>query len=124
MVKLTNREASGFISPVISELFSSKERRFPVTDAFKIAELIADIQTKMKVHQDQTKRIIESHNGKIQSDGRVLYKDLFDQQECTKKLDELNEIEITIQGDKVKRSDQWPDLTIQEAFLLKPIIAD
>lgn len=122
MVKLTNREASGFVSPVIVELFNSKDRRFPIKDAFRIAEMIQDIQKKFKIAQDQTRFIIESGGGKIHEDGRVEYKTFEDQKNATEKLEELDGIVVSIPGEKIEQKDSWPDLSVQEAYLLKPII--
>lgn len=122
MVKLTNREAANFLSPVLTELLNAKDRRFPVADAFRLAEMIEQINSKIKVYQEQTRAVIGSHNGSIGKDGKVTYSSTEGLVAANKELDELNRIVVEVQGNKVEQKDSWPPLSLQEAFILRPIV--
>lgn len=124
MIKLKNSEISAFGNPIINKLFEDPQRRFPVADAFVLADLMGQIQEKLRLYQTSVKSCIEANNGKINGDGRVVYESLENQQKSMQELDELNKVEVEIIGDKLSQKDSWPELAITEAYVLRPLIKE
>lgn len=122
MIKLTNSQISAFLSPIISELFNDKTRRFPTEDAFLLADMISQIQVKAKIYQDQAKKIIEAHGGDIKPTGEVEYKDLNSQEKAANEIMILNAMSIEFHAKLLTQKPTWPELSIHEAFILRPLM--
>ena len=121
MIKITNVQISAFLSPVISELFNDKTRRFPIDDAFRFADLLDQIQKKAVIYQKQARKLIEDRGGEIDLDGVVSYPKDVKVMEVQNELNELNACTVEFTGEKLKIKDTWPELSIQEAIILRPI---
>ena len=122
MIKLKNSQIAAFLNPIINKLFEDETRRFPTLDAFRFAELIMQIQNKALFYQDHSKKIIEKHGAKIGIDGSVSYPDTTKVADVQTELRILGNAEVEIPGDKIKWRDSWPNLSLQEAFILRPIV--
>lgn len=123
MIKLTNQQASAFNSPQITKLFEDDSKKFPVDIAFRIADMIAQIQQRLPEYHKQARKTVESNNGKVDSRGVVTYPDMESQAEAEKEMLRLNAVEIEIHGDPVPIDDSWPQLGLTEAMILKPLIS-
>lgn len=123
MIEITNAELSGFLNPIVSNLFNDPEREFPIDDAFKLADLLSQIQQKAQIYQSQARKIIEGHGGKINPDGGVEYPENTKLSDVQKDLGILNSVVVQFPGERIKlKKDSWPKLTLMEAFILKPIV--
>lgn len=122
MIKLTNSQISAFMSPIISELFNDQTRRFPTEDAFLLADIISQVQSKAKIYQDQAKKIIEAHGGGIMPTNEVVYKDPKDQEKAANEIMILNAMSIEFPVKPLTQKPTWPELSIHEAFILRPLM--
>lgn len=122
MIKLTNKEASALLSPVAQRLFSDSRRPFPVRDTFLILDLINSIEPRNKTFNTQLSEIVKKYDGEILPTGSVKLKDESKRSELEGKIDELSKIELEYPSEKLTITDGWPNLSVQEAHILKPII--
>lgn len=122
MIKIKNGEASAFNSPAIANLFNNDQRQFPVEDAFKLLDMINNIQQRLEPYRQTVKKVISEHQGKIDSKGMVSYPDAQKQESARKKIETLNQIEIEISGNRLNPTDDWPKLTLTEAAILRPLL--
>lgn len=122
MFKITNGQASAFNSSIIGKLFSDQSRQFPVADSFRLSDLVQLIQDRMRTYNEQVRKIVTANRGEILPDGRVDYEKFDDQVTANKQIMELNAVEIEIAGEKLKIKDDWPNLSLAEATILKAII--
>lgn len=122
MLKLSNGQASLFQSDTIRYLLTSNDRCFPIMDAFRISDMIDQITSRFETYQKSIKKIIEENNGKIAEDGRISYADKSDEKRAFESIEVLNAVQIEILGDPIEISDKWPDLTLKEISILKPIL--
>lgn len=122
MIKLKNSEISAFSNPIIGKLFDDPDRKFPVTDAFMFADLLDQIQTKLKTHLKCTRDIIAQNKGRIDNNGLITCENREGRAKINQELEELNAAEVEIVGNKMVWKDSWPALSIREAYILKPLI--
>lgn len=122
MIKLKNEQVAGFLSPIVSKLFDDKERRFPISAAFKLSDLIDQVQKKANNYQKHARSIVEKYGGDIKQNGMIVYASVENKEKAQLEMDELNSIEVEVMGDRLEWDDNWPDLSINEAFILKPLI--
>lgn len=122
MIRLTYAELMSFNSPVITKLLSSDSRRFPTDDAIRIAGFINQIQPMIKLYQDQARKTVEQFGGIIKKEGGVQYKDQETQSKVESELVKLNDVEVELTGDLLNKTDNWPNLSIYEAMILRPLI--
>lgn len=122
MIKLTYSELMGFNSPVISKLLSSDDRRFPVEAAIQIADIVNQVQPKIKVYHEQAKKAVEQNGGAIEKNGAVKYMTDDIRLKVESELNKLNSVEVELTGNLLEKTDNWPDLSIHEAMILRPII--
>lgn len=121
MIILSNGQASAFNSDIIIKLFSDPDRQFPISDAFRIADTIQQIQNRLPAYKVQLKKIIEANGGIIDPSGMVNYPDQEKASNAQKQVDELNKVEIKIPADPIEIGLDWPALTLAEATILRPI---
>ena len=122
MIRLTYAELMSFNSPVITKLLSSDSRRFPTDDAIRIAGFINQIQPMIKLYQEQARKTVEQFGGIIKKEGGVQYKDQETQSKVESELVKLNDVEVELTGDLLNKTDNWPNLSIYEAMILRPLI--
>lgn len=122
MIKITNAQIMAFNNQITKDMLSSDDRRFPTADAFRLADFITQIEPKIRLCQEQTRMIIKSHGGVIESDGHVSGLTSASKQSLDQELSELNAVEVEFTGERLKPSDGWPDLNIYEAMVLKPLL--
>ena len=122
MIRLTYAELMSFNSPVITKLLSSDSRQFPTDDAIRIAGFINQIQPMIKLYQDQARKTVEQFGGTIKKEGGVQYKDQKMQSKVESELVKLNDVEVELTGDLLTKTDNWPNLSIYEAMILRPLI--
>ncbi len=121
MIKLTNAQASAFNSPIVGKLFADPERQFPIDDAFRLADIVQEIQNKLQVYNPQLQKVIEDTGGKIQPNGQVQYPDPESSVRAQEAINKLNAVEIEIPGQKVAIKASWPNLSLAEATILRAI---
>ena len=122
MIKLKNIEAAAFNSPLISKLFIDETRTFPLKTAFKLNDAVEVIKGRLKTYYEEQKKIILANGGNIKPDGSVIYESLKNQQQAAEAIDELNSVELEYQIELIEVEDSWPDLTVAEASILKPLL--
>lgn len=123
MIKLTNQQAAQLNSPIIANLMQDTARPFPMTDAFKLSDILQTITTRLRNYHETSRKIVEDRTGTIDpKTGLITYLEPDQGEEANKMLQELNEVELEYQGDKLKPTEDWPKLTLAEASLLRPII--
>lgn len=122
MIRLTYAELMSFNSPVITKLLSSDSRQFPTDDAIRIAGFINKIQPMIKLYQEQARKTVEQFGGIIKKEGGVQYKDQETQLKVESELVKLNDVEVELTGDLLTKTDNWPNLSIYEAMILRPLI--
>lgn len=122
MIRLTYAELMSFNSPVITKLLSSDSRQFPTDDAIRIAGFINQIQPMIKLYQEQARKTVEQFGGTIKKEGGVQYKDQETQSKVESELVKLNDVEVELTGDLLTKTDNWPNLSIYEAMILRPLI--
>ena len=122
MIKLKNKEASHLLSPVAQRLFSDSRRPFPAKDTFLILDLIGSIEPRIKQYNQKVSEIVSENDGEILPTGALKFKDESKRAEVESKIEELSQIELEYPGEKLRITDGWPNLSVQEAHILKPII--
>lgn len=122
MIRLTYAELMSFNSPVITKLLSSDSRQFPTDDAIRIAGFINQIQPMIKLYQEQARKTVEQFGGIIKKEGGVQYKNQKMQSKVESELVKLNDVEVELTGDLLTKTDNWPNLSIYEAMILRPLI--
>jgi len=123
MIKIKNKEAMAFNSPILSKLLSDDTRAFPTRVSFKLMDLINQVQERGRVYRDESKKIIKKFNGEIDSQtGRVTYPNKEDEEASIAAHTELNETDFEILGDRIPVTDDWPRLTLLEAQVLGPLV--
>lgn len=122
MVKLTYAQVMSFSSPVITKLLSSENRQFPTDDAIRIAGFINQIQPMIKLYREQAKKTVEQFGGMIKEDGTVVYETANIREKVESELEKLNHVEVELTGDLLAKTDDWPNLSIYEAMILRPLI--
>jgi len=122
MIRLTYAELMSFNSPVITKLLSSDSRQFPTDDAIRIAGFINQIQPMIKLYQEQARKTVEQFGGIVKKEGGVQYKDQETQLKVESELVKLNDVEVELTGDLLTKTDNWPNLSIYEAMILRPLI--
>lgn len=123
MIKLTNQQASAFNSNKITSLFEDDSAKFPVDVAFKLADILSQIQGRLPTYHKEARRIVESHGGKVDQKGFVTYPDFEKQKSAEVEMLKLNSVEIEIHGEPVEVDDAWPKIGLAEALILKPLIS-
>lgn len=122
MITLKCSEISAFLNPIISELLNDSNRKFPIDDAFKLADLVGQIQEKAKPYQDQAKKIIEANEGVVDIDTKTIKYPTEEQRlKASRDLTLLQNATVEITGTKLLVKDTWPDLSVAEALILKPL---
>lgn len=121
-MKLTNNEIANFLDPAIGELINDKSRRFPITDVFRISSLMDKIQNQARIYQKCARECIEACGGNIDEKGAISFRSLADRSKLDEELKKLGSVKVTIEGEKIKWEETWPELSIREASILKPII--
>ena len=121
MFKVSNGQLSAFNSPVIASLFADPARQFPVQDAFRLSDLVQQIQTRLQTYNEHVRKTIKQGGGEIAKSGQVSYKNPEDQLKTQLEIDKLNEVEIELIGALVLITENWPKLSLAEATILRPI---
>lgn len=123
MIKLTNAQAAALASPALMNLLADQETAFPYVDAFKISDIITQVQAKQKEMQKAIRQIIEDHKGEIDEEsGRVTYPSTELRKQASDKIEELNSIEMEYTGSAIKPKEDWPRLSVAIATILRPIL--
>lgn len=122
MIRLSNAQAIAFTSKIMSDLLNDSSRRFPVSDAFKIADMIKSITDKIPLYRNIIREIVHNNGGVVDKNGNVSYKDIKCRINAEKQIDELNATMIEFPGEALKPSESWPNLTLSEALILKPLL--
>lgn len=126
-MELTNIEIMNFNSPVMQQLFTDKERIFPVQDAFRLTAFIQSLKGLQDSYNSVMKDIIEKHEGKIDpKTGIVTYPSQGDEDKAVAECNQLNEVVVNVPlpGGKFTITPEWPKLTLAEAMILKPLIKE
>lgn len=122
MFKMSNQQAMALNSPVMQNLLNDHSRCFPTDTAFKLADILHQLGPRIQTYQTSLKAIAVKHNGNIQPDGRVDFKNPSDGQNAAKEIEALASIELEYTGEKLTMTSDWPKLTVAEAMLLRPLI--
>lgn len=123
MIKLTNRQATALLSPAAQKLFSSEDRRFPIDAIFMILDIIKLAEVRSKLYREQLDKILDAHGGKIKPDGSISFNGSIDTEQAVEEIKKLNDIEMEYPGEKLKITDDWPNLQLNEAYIIEPLIA-
>lgn len=122
MIKLSNKEASALLSPIANVLFNDPNRKFPITVSFTILDIIQEAEKRIKLFRDKVKEIIEQNNGEIEENGEYKFKVVEDRKKAEDEISSLSSLEFEYSGDFLEITEDWPKLSIQEAYILKPLI--
>lgn len=122
MIKITNSQLAAFNSEVINDLMKSKDRRFPTADAFRLADFMGQIKVKLEIYQESAKKLIQESGATLNNDGGVKFITPDQKEKVDKELFMLNSVEVELTGDHLEMTDRWPDLNIQEAIILRPLL--
>lgn len=122
MFKITNAQASAFTSPTMAKLFNDENRQFPIEDAFKLSDMIQQIQTRLEPYMVSLRKIINMYGGIVADNGIVTYPNNEQRVKAEVEVNKLNAIEVEYPGDLLTPSEGWPKLTLAEATILKPIL--
>lgn len=120
MIELTNLQIIAFDTPAMTDLLNSKERQFPIDDAFRLADIVETLVPKIKAYRKTVRKIIDTHKGTTEN-GVLKFPSDYDEDKANVEIETLNETVTKCQITKVKKSDKWPALTIAEARVLKPV---
>lgn len=123
-IKLTAGQASAFNSPVIAKLFADETRTFPYADAMRLSDMVTQCQGRLDAHRTQVKKILADNNGTIEDSGLIKYETLEGQRKAMEAIGLLDQTEIEINGEKVKPKANWPNLTVVEATILRPLLVE
>lgn len=123
MFKITTAQAANFSSPSIAKLFDDATRPFPTEDAFRLADIIDQINEKIKLYQKQARKVVEGCTGEIDKQGNITYFDPDGESKAESELEKLKSVELEFTGDLLTKTDDWPNLSLHEALILKPLIA-
>jgi len=124
-IKLTAGQASAFNAPVIGSLFSDSNRTFPYKDALRLSDMVDQCQKKIAAYRTQIERIVKDCNGEVEyPTGVIRYKTPEDQITAQEQIAELDKTELEINGEKVKPKKNWPNLTVVEASILRPLLIE
>jgi len=119
MIKLSNLQASRLVSPAMQELLN---KPFPVKDCFLLSNALNVISNQLKTFFDEQRKVILENNGTIAPDGKVTYQITDDARKAQKDLNLLNEIELEYNVEALTLKESWPNLTLVEIEILKPIL--
>ena len=122
MIKLSNDEQQALLSKAAVRLFTDSNRPFPTKDIFQILDLIELIEKRSKTYREQFKKIIDDHNGKVDDRNNVTYETDEDKAKAIEKILELNAATLEYNFEPLTVDDKWPNLTLAEASILKPLI--
>ena len=122
MIKLSNKEASALLSPIANVLFNDPNRKFPITVSFTILDIIQEAEKRIKLFRDKVKEIVEQNNGEIEESGELKFKAVEDRKKAEDEISSLSSLEFEYSGDLLEITEDWPQLSIQEAYILKPLI--
>lgn len=123
MIKLKNKEASALLSPTAQMLFSDSKRQFPVKDSFLLLDLIKMIEERIKPFNEKIREIVIKYNGVILPNGSIKLPPDNESEIAINEISELNNVELEYSFEKLKIKDNWPNLSVQEAHILEPIIS-
>jgi hypothetical protein len=123
MIRITNLQASSFLLPIMQTLYQDSSRQFPAKDAFRLIDLVNQVQARMGAYNDAKLKIVQKYEGDInQETGAIGYRTNKDRNAAMEEINELNSVEIEIPVDKIKYSPDWPKLTMAEASILDPLV--
>lgn len=122
MFKITNGEASAFNSPVLAKLFTDENRKFPIEDAFKLSDMIQVVVARMEPYRTALKKIIAEQDGEADENGFVRYPSEESRDRAKEEIDRLNAIENEYPGELITPGAGWPNLTLAEATILRPLL--
>ena len=123
MIKITNQQLSAFNFKIINNLLDDENRPFPVTDAFRIADFIQQIQSKLQVYHERARKIILAAGGKVDEKGQVTYDSAKDFQAADQDIKKLDSVEVELTGESLTMSSDWPKLSLKEALILRPLLS-
>lgn len=123
MIKITNQQLSAFNSQIINKLLDDDNRVFPVEDAFRIADFIQQIQSRMRVYHERARKIVLAAGGKVDDKGQVTYDDPGGFQKADQDIRRLDAVEVELTGESIKMSPDWPKLSLKEALILRPLLS-
>ena len=121
-ITLTNAQLNAFNSPIFKALIGDKSRPFPVMDAFRLYEITTSLQDKLSTYNKTVSELLTRHNVEVLPTGEVVYKEEDVRELVNGELKKLNELEIDIPGEKLTISETWPNLTLQEISILRPLL--
>lgn len=124
MIKLTNRQCDALLSPLAQKLFTNEDRKFPVDVAFKLLDIITCIRQRIKSYHTTFRDIVKRNGGTIDDLGVITYNSTQGRSKANEEIEDLMTMEIEIHGFKIPMDKSWPELTIAEAEILRPIIKD
>lgn len=124
MIKLSNNEALSIVSKKAISLFNDDDRPFPVKDMFKILDIVKMIEVRVKLYYEQLDKINKKNNGAVGNSGIMDYKTDTDRENAAKEITELLETELEYNFEPLEIKDDWPKLSLTEAYILKPLIKE
>jgi len=124
MIQITYAQANALTSPVIKNLFNDTSRRFPFLDAIRLSNMLGDIDKSLVNYRKGFKNLIKDTNGIVLPNGLVKHENEDDRIEFEAAVNSINNEKIEINGFLLVLSDSWPNLTLAEAAILKPLIKE
>jgi len=121
MITLTNGEALAFFSPMVNGIFTNPEYKWPVIPGHLLQVSVEKIQKEFKQFIKDNDAILSKY-GTIGTDGSVAYETPEDLEAATNDLNELRSIRRDVRIDLVKVTPDFPQLTMAEIRLLRPLL--
>lgn len=122
MIKLTYGQANALTSPIIQQLFQNPTKAFPFVDAFRLTNMVSQLDGKLMVYKDQIRKLAESLGGVITPDGRISFDNPNAQAKFNEQAEVINAETFSIDGDPVVPAGDWPNLSLAEVAILNPLL--
>ena len=122
MIKLSNKEALALLSPTAQKLFADSSKPFPTKESFMILDLIQLIEQRIKLFHKQVNEVVEKYEGKVSAARIPVFKKETNRIAAEEEIQKLKEVQLEYPCEKFKLTDDWPKLSVEEAYILKPLI--
>lgn len=121
MIKIKNKELVQLTTPIMTKII---EKEFPIKDSFKLQLILTEAQTYFKTYQAAMAKLRTKYNIRTGEDNQIEYDNDEDLNTFIKEANELLDIEVELSQSKLDIGDNWPNLSVQEVSVLKPLLND
>lgn len=121
MLKITIQEALTAATPQFNELLNDVNRRFPAKFTFSFALAAPTINEAVEAFSKAERALVETHNGTV-IDGKLEFTSKDSKRSYIAERTELLNETIDLPIEKIPYGDNWPNLTLNETFALRPFV--